>query len=400
MLPDGEHFINTGKARLWTTVSGQGVPLLLFNGGPGCDDYLEPVAAMLAPACRVIRFEPRGCGRSDWDGHYDLETLLEDVETIRKAYQVEHWIAAGHSAGPNFALAYALRHPARTIGLIGIAGGKIVNDRDWSRLYHEALETTGEDLGGARFSAHPDVNPQGNASWRAYIKRPSLLRELAGLSVPCVFINAGRDIRPNWPTQQLAGLIPKGKYIEIPGAAHYIWLTHANELRSELEKAVRYVTKALTPTYFQIDGPEFKRSSVCEPILRALPEWFGIEEAIVHYVNEIDVLPTWTASHEGTVIGFLSLKRHNPHAAEMYVLGVHPEFHRQGIGRSLVDRAQAWLREKGVEYLQVKTLGPSHQDRGYAGTRAFYEAVGFRPLEEFSQVWDEGNPCLVLVKKL
>ena len=37
--------------------------MLMFNGGPGCDDYLGLVAEMIDDMCRVIRFEPRGCGR-------------------------------------------------------------------------------------------------------------------------------------------------------------------------------------------------------------------------------------------------------------------------------------------------------------------------------------------------
>jgi hypothetical protein len=49
---------------------------------------------------------------------------------------------------------------------------------------------------------------------------------------------------------------------------------------------------------------------------------------------------------------------------------------------------------------KVKTLGPTHSDPGYARTRAFYLAVGFRPLEEFGLIWDEGNPCLIMVKRL
>ena len=61
-----------------------------------------------------LRFEPRGCGRSTWDGHYDLDTLLADAETIRAAYAVDRWIVAGHSAGVDVALAYALRYPAPT----------------------------------------------------------------------------------------------------------------------------------------------------------------------------------------------------------------------------------------------------------------------------------------------
>jgi len=61
--------------------------------------------------------------------------------------------------------------------------------------------------------------------------------------------------------------------------------------------------------------------------------------------------------------------------------------------------AEAYLRDRGVEYLQVKTLGPSDPDPGYARTRAFYEARGFVPLEELHGLWED-NPCLLLVKRL
>jgi proline iminopeptidase len=238
---NGENFVTSGNARLWSMVSGKGTPVLFFNGGPGCDDYLEPVAKLMDSVCQVIRFEPRGCGRSDWDGNYDLDTLLEDAEALRKAYGFDHWILLGHSAGPDVALAYALQYPARTIGIIGLAGGRIINDREWHEVYRTRLASIGEDSGGKIFHADPEVNRQGNASWRAYCKRPFLLRELATLEVPCVFINASEDIRPNWPTRQLANLLPNGKYLEIAEAAHTIWLTHAKELQYELLEAVNYM---------------------------------------------------------------------------------------------------------------------------------------------------------------
>ncbi|MCU0495034.1 MAG: alpha/beta hydrolase [Chloroflexaceae bacterium] len=240
----GEHFIQSGSARLWTTVSGTGIATLFFNGGPGCDDYLEPVARLIDDTCQSIRFEPRGCGRSDWDGHYDLDTLLFDAESVREAYGLERWLLVGHSHGPNLALAYAMRHPARVIGIIGIAGGNVLNDRSWSETYHERLKTVGEDLGGKQFYADAEVNRQGNASWRAYCRRPALFRDLADLKVPCVFINAAEDIRPNWPTQQLAALIPNARYVEIPGAAHTIWLTHAVELQTHLREAIAFILEA------------------------------------------------------------------------------------------------------------------------------------------------------------
>jgi proline iminopeptidase len=234
-----ERLLNNAGTRIWSTCDGHGTPLILCNGGPGCDDYLGPVAAMIEDICRVVRFEPRGCGRSDRDKRYDLDTTVDDIEFVRSAYGFEKFIIGGHSAGVDFALAYAIKYPTNMIGIIGISGGRVVNDREWSRTYHENLEKKGEDDGGRVFDADPNVNKRGNESWRQFITRPTLLRELANIKVPAVFINAAADIRPNWPTMQLANLLPRGRYIEIPGAGHNIWLSHSDQLRRELRVAVQ-----------------------------------------------------------------------------------------------------------------------------------------------------------------
>ena len=151
---------------------------------------------------------------------------------------------------------------------------------------------------------------------------------------------------------------------------------------------------------FSIEGPSLNKATICEPILRSLPAWFGIEEAILQYLKDIDQLPTFLATLEGEVLGFLTLKQHYPQSAEILVMGCLPDHHRKGIGRALVYHAEAWLAEQGVEYLQVKTLSPAHPDKGYAGTRDFYRALRFQPLEEFKKLWDEANPCLVMIKKI
>jgi len=150
-----------------------------------------------------------------------------------------------------------------------------------------------------------------------------------------------------------------------------------------------------------ISGPLMGRSADCEPILRALPDWFGIEEAIVQYVGEIDRLPTFLAVGPGDrVLGFLSVRQHTPYAAEVYVMGIRSEAQRQGLGRALMAAAEDYTRGLGVEYLQVKTLAASDPDVHYARTRLFYEAMGFRPLEVMPTLWDEYNPCLIMVKRL
>ncbi len=160
-----------------------------------------------------------------------------------------------------------------------------------------------------------------------------------------------------------------------------------------------FVGRAASSPY-AITGPALGLSAVCAPILRTLPEWFGIEEATQHYIETIATLPTWLASLDGVPLGFLAIMQHSPAAAEIYVMGVLPEAHRQGVGRALLGRAEAYLREQGIEYLQVKTLSAAHPDAGYAKTRAYYQAMGFRPLEEFPTLWGEANPCLMMVKKL
>jgi N-acetylglutamate synthase-like GNAT family acetyltransferase len=149
-----------------------------------------------------------------------------------------------------------------------------------------------------------------------------------------------------------------------------------------------------------LEGPLLGQSSACMPILRALPDWFGLEVSLLDYEKQIDKLPTFLAKVEVQVVGFLSLKQHNPFSAEIYVMGVRAETQRGGLGRALVEKAETHARGLGIEYLQVKTLGPSSPDPGYAKTRVFYEAMGFRPLEELKQIWDENNPCLILVKRL
>ncbi len=141
-------------------------------------------------------------------------------------------------------------------------------------------------------------------------------------------------------------------------------------------------------------------ASVCEPILRSLPQWFGIEAATEQYIKDTDVLPTLLALVDGEVVGFLTLKQHNEYAAEIHVMGIRPGWHRKGVGRALVRRAEQILSEQDTEYLQVKTLSASHPDEGYAKTHQFYLAMGFRPLEEFAELWGAENPCLQMIKCL
>ena len=145
-----------------------------------------------------------------------------------------------------------------------------------------------------------------------------------------------------------------------------------------------------------------------ERLLRKLPAWFGIESSVLEYIESARRLPAYLAwprgpaspGHPpGLAAGVLLAVRHFPRAAEIYLLAVDPAVHRQGAGRALVSALEADLSADDVEFLQVKTLGPSHPDPGYARTRQFYASVGFQPLEEITGLWP-GNPCLIMIKTL
>lgn len=135
----------------------------------------------------------------------------------------------------------------------------------------------------------------------------------------------------------------------------------------------------------------------CERILRALPEWFGIEAAIVNYVAEIPVMETYVAECAGMNVGFITLKATSAAAIEIHIMAIAQDHHRRGIGRALVEHSERIVRARQIPFLHVKTLGPSRTWEPYERTRAFYRAMGFRPLEE-NTLWGEANPCLMLVK--
>ena len=84
-----ETFAQREGIKLWTVAHGSGIPVILCNGGPGCCDYLAPVASMLDDLAHVIRFEQRGCGRSDPAAIYTVETCLDDLEIVRQHYHLD-----------------------------------------------------------------------------------------------------------------------------------------------------------------------------------------------------------------------------------------------------------------------------------------------------------------------
>ena len=152
------------------------------------------------------------------------------------------------------------------------------------------------------------------------------------------------------------------------------------------------------------DIPLLPYSSTYEPdcaeIITALPDWFGIPEANADYLGSLIKFPSWVAIKDEKVVGMITLAQSYPGSFEIHFMAVNPDFHRQGVGRKLVNLVLEEACKSDGKWLHVKTLSPSHPDPYYARTRKFYYALGFSPLFETDTLWGPENPAVILIKSL
>jgi len=141
------------------------------------------------------------------------------------------------------------------------------------------------------------------------------------------------------------------------------------------------------------------KQKVTRVVLEALPDWFGVSESRENYITESADLPFIAAYDEEKPVGFICLKETGKATMEIDVMGVLAEYHRNGIGRALFQKAKEIARESGYEFLQVKTVQMGKYE-DYDRTNRFYQSLGFKEFEVFPLLWDEWNPCQIYVMSL
>jgi len=79
----------------------------------------RPFLERLARNRRVVRYDARGCGLSDWDvDEYSLEVWVRDLEAVVDAAGLKRFSLLGISQGGPIAITYAVRHPERVSRLV------------------------------------------------------------------------------------------------------------------------------------------------------------------------------------------------------------------------------------------------------------------------------------------
>lgn len=145
----------------------------------------------------------------------------------------------------------------------------------------------------------------------------------------------------------------------------------------------------------KVDNKE-EKEKICMGILEALPEWFEIPESRASYAKESRKLPFFADVENNIARGFIVMKETSHYAVEICVMGVRKEYQRLGIGSKLFEALYQYAKEKGYEFIQVKTVREGMYP-DYDRTNAFYRRIGFRELECMEGLWDEANPCQVYV---
>lgn len=116
-----------------------GIPIVFVHGGPGAG-YDGSHRRFFDPEIyRIVLFDQRGSGRSV--PHAELrgnttQSLVSDMEAIRRHLGIEKWVLFGGSWGSTLSLIYAQTFPERVLGLI-LRGIFLCRPRDIQWFYQD-----------------------------------------------------------------------------------------------------------------------------------------------------------------------------------------------------------------------------------------------------------------------
>lgn len=230
-----------------------------------------PLFSRLASQFRLVRYDPRGCGLSDWDvPEISFDGFVSDLETVVDTLGLKRFALFGISQGAAISIAYAARHPER-VSRLALSGGFALGFRKRGSAAEiaarEALFTLiqhgwGQDNPAFRqvfdLRMWPEATPTQMLSLNE-LQRVStspenairILRAIGDLdvvallpqiSVPTLVLHSRGDVtNPIELGLTLARSIPRSRFVEIDSRSHIPlphepgWTRHVDELCAFLD---------------------------------------------------------------------------------------------------------------------------------------------------------------------
>lgn len=207
----------------------------------------------LSARYRLVRFDERGCGLSDWHvPSLRFDDWVNDLDTVVNAVGGERFALLGISQGAAVAIAYAVRHPERVSHLIlqgGYARGRLVRAASAEQVEEAHMMVRMAELGWGRadpsfrqfFTTQfiPGGKPE-QQQWFNELKRittspenaASFLRTFAEIDVtallarvrcPTLVLHSTHDMRvPFDEGRYLAANIPNAEFVPIESGNHLL----------------------------------------------------------------------------------------------------------------------------------------------------------------------------------
>ncbi|HEY0637702.1 MAG TPA: alpha/beta hydrolase [Pseudonocardiaceae bacterium] len=262
-MPGADAVADDG-CRLWTVAAGHGVPLVLCHGGPGLWDMFGDLAGLLADRARAVRWDQRGCGRSELRGPYSVARSVADLDAVRRHHGYDRVAVLGHSWGAHLALRYALAHPDRVDALVYVSGTGL--GRDWKAPYRRAREAvlgpagehprdgeterdravrqwTADFADPATAAGHAErmatpwfpinhVCHHAMAAEEVTWREADLVAACRSLTVQTLVVDGAADLRPRSAVDSLCAALPSVTRVVVEGAGHLPWVERPDLFRA------------------------------------------------------------------------------------------------------------------------------------------------------------------------
>ena len=230
-----------GGNRIWWDESGEGEPLLLAMGHAWDSRMWWPAMPALSARYRVIRFDNRGIGRTEWDGApFGIEDLAADAFAVLDEAGVDRAHVYGMSMGGLTVQEMALSRPERIRSLVlGCTAAFDETPRgSWAdglraripfvlttRLFRSALygpdadpASIAEDL---RLMREANLSSTGRLAQIKAVGRFHSRSRVGGISAPCLVVHGALDKAVAVAEgSRLAELVPGAELVVMPRAGH------------------------------------------------------------------------------------------------------------------------------------------------------------------------------------
>ena len=228
---------------------GDGPPVVLAHGFLMDRSMFAPQAEVLVPGYRVITWDSRGHGDTDYDGRpFSYWDLAADCIGLMDHLGIDRAVVGGMSQGGFVSLRVALLDPARVRGLILLDTQAGVEDPEVVPLYQAMLDewvTTGPsdeiaDAVGGLILGDPALRAAWVPRWRArpheslampgraLIARDDITDRLGEIEAPALVVHGTADvsITMDKAVDLAAGLPRGGDVVAVEGGTHAANLTH------------------------------------------------------------------------------------------------------------------------------------------------------------------------------